>query len=209
MDNENKANPLLDNIYLDLVNKESFSRGQLLLRTLTACLIFLPQMIWAGLLVSLFQALATVNFILMLFTKRLPPAYFNFLTGIFSVRLGLWLRVFNLADGYPAFAFHNPKEKKYFIAEINSDNEEIIHRGILLLRFFFGSLLILPHLIILAFRSFVSFLFCVVAFFAVLFTGRYPKTLLEFNLGTVRWALRALLYFYFVTHRYPPFTGKL
>jgi hypothetical protein len=84
-----------------------------------------------------------------------------------------------------------------------------VSRPITILRFFFGVFYVrIPHYACLLGRCIASAILAFLAWWAILFAGRYPTGWHAFNVGTYRWSIRVYLYLAYLTDKYPPFSGK-
>jgi hypothetical protein len=191
---------------LTIKHQETYSRGELILRTLFGWIyIAIPHFfllafvgIWAAIL-------RFVAFWVVLFTGRYPESFYEFQVGLIRWSLRVQARVNNISDGYPAFGVKGTDENTAF----DMPYPEKLSRGLLLLRTFFGWLyLIIPHGFVLFFRLIATGFVIFIAWWIVLFTGKYPKGMHDFVAGTIRWSTRVNLYRGFMTDTYPPFNGK-
>jgi hypothetical protein len=129
---------------------------------------------------------------------------FEFQVGLMRWSLRLSARIYNVADGYPAFGIKGTDEYTQFEVEY----PEKISRALVLLRLFFGFIYVyLPHGFILMFRGIFVNILVFFAWFIVLFTGKYPPSFHNWVVGQIRWNYRVSLYMNYMTDTYPAFTG--
>ena len=94
------------------------------------------------------------------------------------------------------------EEQAVHLDLVYPDVKNNLNRWLPLVKWF----LAIPHYIVLVFMAVAALVCIIIAWFAILFTGRYPKGLFDFVLGVSKWALRVQAYaFLMLTDRYPPF----
>ncbi|MCF8345786.1 MAG: DUF4389 domain-containing protein [Bacteroidales bacterium] len=192
---------------LSIKYQEKYSRGELLLRTLLGWLyIYLPHffiLFFVSLWASILQFIA---FWVILFTGRYPQSMFEFQVGVQQWSVRLYARMYNVSDGYPAFGIKAKDDNTSFEVPY----PESVSRGLTLLRLFLGVFyVIIPHYFILGFRAIFVQILVFLAWWVVLFTGKYPANWHNWVVGQIRWQLRVTLYMYYMTDKYPAFTGDV
>jgi hypothetical protein len=137
--------------------------------------------------------------LMILFRKKYPRWWFDWNRELlrFSTRVGIYL--FLLNDQYPS-----TEEQQSLHLEIEYPNAEIdLARGMPLVKW----LLAFPHYIVLIFLYIAVLVCTLIAWFAILFTGRYPRSIFDFVVGVGRWHSRVAAYaLLLVTDKYPPFS---
>ena len=190
---------------LTIKYQEQYSRGELLLRTFFGIFYIMIPHLFILAFVGMFAAiLSFIAFWVVLFTGRYPQSMFEFQVNVMKWSVRLSARMYNLSDGYPAFGLTATDE----YTDLTVPYPEKIDRGLLLLRLFFGIFYVyIPHGFILAFRAFYVNILIFLAWWVVLFTGKFPQSFHEWAVGQIRWQQRLSLYMGYMTDTYPPFTG--
>jgi hypothetical protein len=136
--------------------------------------------------------------LMILFREKYPRWWFdwNLMLQRFSNRVHTYLAL--LSDTYPS----TDEEQWVHLDYPYPDAKQDLNRWLPLVKW----LLAIPHYIVLFFLAIGAFFVTVVAWFAILFTGRYPRGMFDFVVGVYRWANRVTAYaFTLATDRYPPF----
>jgi hypothetical protein len=149
----------------------------------------------AGITGGLFVA----TLLLILFRQRYPRWWFDFALELtrFITRVGAYFAL--LTDNYPSTVEHQTVALDLDYPDVGRD----LNRGLPLVKWF----LAISHYIVLFFLGIGAVVSVFIAWFAILFTGRYPKALFDYVVGVTRWQLRVEAYaFLLITDRYPPFS---
>jgi Domain of unknown function (DUF4389) len=136
--------------------------------------------------------------LMILFRQKYPHWWFDWSRELlrFSNRVGVYLGLMD--DRYPSTDAHQSVHLDIDYPNVKRD----LNRWLPLVKWF----LAIPHYVVLFFLYIAAAVVVVIAWFAILFTGRYPPSLFDFVEGVIRWHDRVIGYaLLLVTDRYPPF----
>jgi hypothetical protein len=136
--------------------------------------------------------------LMILFRQKYPRWWYDWNLELmrFSNRVGVYLALMD--DRYPSTDERQSVQLDFPYPNAMQD----LNRWLPLVKWF----LAIPHYIVLAFLWIAAIIVGIVAWFAILFTGRYPRDMFDFIAGVIRWQNRVIAYaFLLVTDRYPPF----
>lgn len=136
--------------------------------------------------------------LMIVFRQKYPRWWFDFNLELsrFSTRVGAYAAL--LSDEYPSTT-----DEQYVHLELDYPDAVSLNRWAPLYKWF----LAIPHYLVLFVLGIAAILATIVAWFIILFTGRYPDGIYDFVVGVIRWSLRVTAYaFLLVTDEYPPFS---
>jgi hypothetical protein len=136
--------------------------------------------------------------LMILFRQKYPRWWFDWNVELqrFTNRVGVYLALMD--DRYPA----TDQQQSVHLDYVYPDAPRDLNRWLPLVKW----LLAIPHYIVLFFLWIAAIVVVIIAWFAILFTGRFPRGMFDFVEGVIRWGVRVIAYaFLLVTDRYPPF----
>jgi hypothetical protein len=145
------------------------------------------------------SGLWVATLLMIVFRARYPRWWFDFARELtrFGARVGAYAVL--ITDQYPSTV----DEQSVHLEIDYPDVERDLNRWLPLVKW----LLAIPHYVVLVVLWFAAAVAIVIAWFAILITGRYPHSLFDFVVGVGRWSLRVAAYaFLLVTDQYPPFS---
>jgi hypothetical protein len=148
-----------------------------------------------GITAGLFLA----TMLMIVFRQKYPRWWFDFARELTRFGGRVMAYLFLLTDRYPS----TDEEQAVHLEIDYPDAQADLNQFLPLVKW----LLAIPHYVVVAILGAVAVVVAIIAWFAILFTGRYPQALFDYVVGVGRWALRVNAYaFLLVTDRYPPFS---
>jgi Domain of unknown function (DUF4389) len=160
--------------------------------------VAIPILIVAAAISGARSVLFLPPLLLIVFRQKYPRWWYDWNLELlrFSNRIGAYLALMD--DRYPS----TDERQAVTLDFPYPDAKQGLNRWLPLVKW----LLAIPHYIVLFFLAIAAVVLVIVAWFAILFTGRYPRGLFEFVVGVLRWGNRVTGYaFTLVTDQYPPF----
>jgi hypothetical protein len=178
---------------LDVEYPQQLSRGLIFVKWLLA----FPHYIALAFLGIGVAIVTFIAFFAILFTGKYPESMWRFVIGTLRWQERVNAYTGLLRDEYPPFAFDDPYPANLALAYPTNMSRMLI---------FIKWLLIIPHMLALYIVGIAAQIVSLIAFFAILFTGKYPEGMFRFYVGFMRWTNRANAYVLLLTDDYPPFS---
>jgi hypothetical protein len=183
-------------VTLDVPYPESLSRWLIFVKWLLA----IPHFAIIYALSLVMSVLTFIAFFAILFTKKYPDSLFTFAVGIQRWTYNVYAYVGLLRDEYPPFSLDAGQYPVVFEASAPGE----LSRWLIFVKW----LLVIPNMIVYLFVAIAAFVVGFIAWFAILFTGKYPRGMFDFVVGSMRWGARVNAYTNLWTDQYPPFSTK-
>lgn len=164
-------------------------------------LLAIPHFVVLYLLSLIAYLFVFIAFFAILFTKKYPRGLFDFVVNYYRWNANVGAYAGLMRDEYPPFSWEPGK----YPVTLEVDYPDELSRWLPLVKW----ILAIPHWVALVFVALIASLLYVIAFLAILFTGRFPRGLFDFVVGVNRWNYRVSAYaFLLLTDAYPPFSLK-
>ncbi len=178
----------------DVEYPERLSRWLIFVKWLLA----LPHFLILYALNSVSSVITLIAFFAILFTRRYPRGLFDFAVNINRWNANAMAYIMLFRDEYPPFSW----EPGQYAVTYEMRYSEEMGRWMPLVKW----LLAVPHFIVLLFLFIAAYVVYFIAWFAILFTKRYPRGLFDFFVGVHRWNYRVGAYVGLLCDEYPPFS---
>ena len=172
-------------------------------RPLVNWLLVIPHLVWLWVLTIALQVLAIISWFAILITGRLPEGWGDFMVGVLRYQWRILAYLYAWTEEYPSFTpptgYPDPGDFPAVLASVPASERS---RLTVLFRIF----MVIPQYIVLYLVGIAAGVLLLIAWFVVLFTGRWPEGLRRFCIGYYRWSIRLQAYFFLITDVYPPFS---
>jgi hypothetical protein len=170
------------------------------LSTFARLLLAIPQLLIIYALGTVTGIVTFIAWFAILFTRRYPKGLFELVVGFNRWTANVYAYIALLRDEYPPFSTDVGRYPVLY----DVDYPEKLSRWLIFIKWF----LVILHQFVLYFLGLFAMLATVIAWFAILITGRFPRVFFNYVVGVIRWYLRVSAYSSLMRDEFPPFSKR-
>ena len=179
-------------LQFDIAYPDRLSRGLIFIKWL----LIIPHLIVLSLLGVGLGVVTIFAWFAILITGSYPRGMWDFAMMVLRWSARVMAYYYLQRDEYPPFG-----DTDYPVL-FQMEYPEHVSRGLIFVKW----LLVIPHIIILYFLNAITSVVLFIAWFAILYTGKFPRSMFDFMTGVARWSHRVVVYELLLTDVYPPFS---